>query len=267
MKIPIVNEILKLINEKGIVNFERILWVDNSIIVTIDIQSNKALPEIKDHDFILEEIEKKMIQITVDDPFSIAILEESINSKSKTIRDKSWKIIENAVSNEPEIYFREKRGSIINEIKNEHGIQKKYIYKYLRRYWQRGKNKNALLPDYWKSGGKGKDKVLGEKKIGRPRKTQNLNIHGTNVDEAAKRNFRVAISNFYNTPKKNSLVDAYHMMVKKFYTDGFVMENGIKKALLYPIKEIPSFTQFKYWFQKEQNIKKILSSRLGAKKY
>lgn len=37
-----------------------------------------------------------------------------------------------------------------------HGVTKQTVYRLLRRYWQRGMCKNALLPDYVNSGARGK---------------------------------------------------------------------------------------------------------------
>ena len=56
-------------------------------------------------------------------------------------------------------------------------------------FWQRGLNKNALLPDYNKSGGKGKERDLsGANKVGRPRKyalNNDLN-EGINITDDVK---------------------------------------------------------------------------------
>ena len=46
---------------------------------------------------------------------------------------------------------------------------KRLIYTYLRRYWQGGQIKNALIPHYHKSGGKGKERQVKDRKRGRPR--------------------------------------------------------------------------------------------------
>ena len=70
---------------------------------------------------------------------------------------------------------------------------------------------SAAIPDYRNSGGKGKQKVAGDVKRGRPRKYANdpdIGI-GINVTEETKMTFRVAISQFYHTSKKRSLVAAY----------------------------------------------------------
>jgi hypothetical protein len=149
----------------------------------------------------------------------------------------------------------------------EHKVSKVMIYKYLRKYWQRGKTKNALLPDYFNSGAKGKPRVAGEKKRGRPRKRVDISGVGINVDENTKKVFRVAINKYFLTQKENSLTKAYELMLRSFYVEDYVYENGVKKSILIPEEERPTFTQFKYWYEKEKDIKKTIIKRKGEKKF
>lgn len=48
---------------------------------------------------------------------------------------------------------------MVEEAAVKHNTQIKYIYKYLRRYWRGGKNKNALFPTFSHCGAKGKDRL------------------------------------------------------------------------------------------------------------
>jgi hypothetical protein len=71
-----------------------------------------------------------------------------------------------------------------------HGVSHPTIYRYLRRYWQRGQTPNALLPDYGNSGGRGKvrQSSAGVKR-GRPRKNAAEEGAGLNADEEIRRTF------------------------------------------------------------------------------
>ncbi|MEP0840018.1 DDE-type integrase/transposase/recombinase [Coleofasciculus sp. FACHB-64] len=140
----------------------------------------------------------------------------------------------------------------------------------MRRFWQRGKNVNALIPDFINSSGKGKIRGQSGKKRGRPRKYAHEPAigEGVNVTEEDRKIFRIAISEFYNNPKANYLTTAYELMVKKFYKEGIRYdENGVPKSILTPTEKIPTITQFKYWYQLEQDdVTKTLTSRKGAKR-
>jgi hypothetical protein len=236
-----VNELLKhKITDKN--EIERVLWIDeeNTLAVTIDVLSSNPLPQIKNVPLILEQIESGLIEKTSDDPYFRLTDEDKLDNKHKEIRDNAWNIICEAVSCEPDIYYREERGALIQKIMERHSVTKSLVYKYLRKYWQRGKNKNTLLPDYRNSGGKGKAKTIGQKKLGRPR--TRTEIQGINVDAETRRIFKVALNKFYYTAKKNPLTTAYELMLKEFYSEGSRFEDGIEKPILRDEDERPSFS-------------------------
>jgi len=218
---------------------------------------------------LIEALENGIAEKESNDPYAKLIREEDINQKAKTIRDKSWNCISSLVvqENEPDIFIREKRGIMVKSIVEKYNVSFPTVYKWLRRYWQRGKNKNALLPDYKNSGGKGKCKVPGSKKLGRPRTNGSIKGKGINVDEATKKIFRIAVNKYYHTPKENYLTTAYNMMMKEFYTEDYIIDNGIKKPILIPEEQIPTMRQFRYWYQKERNVKKSIISRKSKKDY
>jgi Integrase core domain len=156
--------------------------------------------------------------------------------------------------------------------KTEKRLIEKTVYKYLRRFWQRGKSKNALIGDYENSSGKGKPKEAGEKKRGRPR------IHredpeigeGVNVSDGDKRIFEIAITKFYHIPGGTRLTTAYDQMIKLFYKENTRYdENGVMKSVLKPTPDIPTMSEFRYWYKGEykKDVTKIITSRQGAKKF
>lgn len=263
-----VNAILESTDANGKRVLKRILWMDGTgNTVTIDIDSPYAFPVTKSSTTIREMIDQGIVTILDTDPFCRYLSEDTINTKHKVIRDKAWEKIETIVTKEPGIFEKDTRGPLIKSVVEKYGGSSNTIYLYLRRYWQRGKIKNALLPDYYNCGGRGKEKKPGIKKIGRPRKMSVLTGEGINIDESTKKIFRVAIDKFYNTSKKNALTVSYKMMLKEFFTQGYRFEDGIKKPTLIPQEQIPTLTQFRYWFEKEKDFKKTVSSRYGMKKY
>ncbi|MBD2070352.1 DDE-type integrase/transposase/recombinase [Leptolyngbya sp. FACHB-671] len=270
---------------------ERVLWIDKdyTIALVIDIFAKTGFPTSRKIVEIVDALSEGQAKKTSHDPFIHKSLVEEVNlsESERTIRDKAWDIISTLVEpkNEPSIYYKSLRGSMIRSVvdnfnagknrgsrqeKNGERITEKTVYTYLRRYWQRGKTINALLPDYCNSGGPGKIKKAGEKKRGRPRKYATLPEigEGRNIDEADRRIFRVSINYFYETSKKNPLKTAYKLMLKAYYTEEiYCFEDGSKKTKLISPGERPTFTQFKYWYEQELDIEKALIRRKGEKTY
>lgn len=262
-----VNELIQWNLSDGEILTERILWLDayGEYAYVINIYSDKGLPILRKTSEIYEALENcSAVKLKVD-VFIRNVIEIEISYKDKELRDRAWEIISSIIDskNEPAVYKLHERSKLINEAMERYGVTYRSVYKYLRRYWQRGKIKNALLPDYYKSGNKGVEKKPGDKKLGRPRK---LGV-GINVDEETKKIFRVAINRYYRKSNQNPLKTAYELMVKDFYAVDYKFENGIRKPIIADSEMIPAINQFKYWYEKELDIKKDISKRKGAKKF
>ena len=247
---------------------ERILWLDemSDLTYVIDVNANK-LPyarTISEYKVALDTEEAIMLD---KDPFSRVVDEELLSEKAKDIRDRAWEAISSIVILEPEIYYSRERAKHVKTVAQKYGLSEKVIYKYLKRYWIRGKIVNALLPDYDRCGGRGKERNSKGIKRGRPRKHADIVGDGINVDEEIKRIFRIAINRFYYSSAKHSLTMTYELMLKEYFNDGHRMVDGKKIPLLKSSSEIPTFGQFRYFFEKERNIKREVSTRYSPKKY
>ncbi|MEC1698146.1 Mu transposase C-terminal domain-containing protein [Schinkia azotoformans] len=229
----------------------------------IDINDEKALPFVKKVSEIKEEIVSDQLNKTKNDPFLYLSANEELPEKYLEIRDQAWNVIKDMVNKEPKIFDKKVRSFLTNEAMKLHNVTYPAVRKYLRKYWQRGKMINALLPDYSNSGAKGKERKPGEKKRGRPRK---YSSKGINVDDKVKKVFRVALEKYYLTTDENNLTHAYKMMIKEFYADDVYYENGVQKVKIKDEDKLPSINQFKYWYEKEYSISEATIARKGVVK-
>lgn len=275
-----VNNLVEWLSDNKDKRIDRILWISESyeIVFLIDINEEKSLPRQVFINEIEDAIRSSVAVLIKKDPWATLITEEKLSGKAKLLRDTAWELIAPIVDREPLIYDRYQRGSLIEQAVEIYTAQEgndkprvASIYKYLKRYWQRGKNINALLPDYRNSGGKGKQKLAGDVKRGRPRKYANdpeIGI-GINVTEETKMTFRVAISQFYHTSEKRSLVAAYEKMIQEYYSEEDLSNYDDLHGSTNMQDRIPSLVQFKYWYDLEhgQNVEKKISTRIGKREY
>lgn len=248
---------------------ERILWIDpvRDKVITISLEDEKAIPQSKTLSEMISGVQSKRCKpiVWVDNRIPM-ILDEKIAPKSLEIRDKAWDAIQLIVSEEPDCYDSRLRGAMIQEANERTGLHKSTIYRYLRRYWQGGKLKNALLPFYENCGGSGEERKSGEVKRGRPRKYADQSA-GINADEEIRQLFRSGIQLFYNTKDKAPLKRAYQLTIQKFFTSGYRYDGENKIPMLLPPDRLPTFTQFKYWFRKESDLQESLIKRYGKNKF
>ncbi|TCU79324.1 Mu transposase-like protein [Tissierella praeacuta] len=261
-----VNSLLEWKDENENPSIERLVWIDDEIAYTVDVNKNKVpyIRRLKDIEYALTE---GRVEIKEDDKYIIVLKEEDIPEKHKEKRDRALEVIKDMVDKEPDIYQSTFRRRLIRKASETYGVSESWILEYLKRYWKRGKTRNALLPDYRNCGAKGKERKAGNVKRGRPRNNQDIKGEGINITEDIKRIFRIAVNKYYYTTAKNSLTLTYELMRKEYFLDGFKEENGVKIPIIKPQAEIPSFGQFRYWFEKERNVKKEITSRYSNKKY
>lgn len=251
-----VNELIQWVDSVDRGKTERILWIDDDYCIAffIDVNNVKAKPRLVRISEIIDALENgSAIKLSVEPWFQL-LLDEELSEKERRLRDQAWKIIEPLVNRQPEIFFQERRGPMVQDARAIHGVSFNTVFKYLRRYWQRGQTPNSLIPDYRNSGGRGKMKKAGDKKRGRPRRKESEIGVDKNVDEDTLRSFNVAISRYYMNVKEISLSDTYALMVKDFYAN--------EEERL-----IPTLDQFLYWYRKMRNIEKETRARKGDAKY
>lgn len=194
---------------------ERVLWIDptRTRVVTFNIQEKIALPEWKNYADITKALEEGEARELLKDPFSsLNRREEDIPEEHRKHRDQAWMALEPLLAGDNgEIFDTEVRGvRIRSEVeKGEH--TKAFFYEHLRRFWRHGQTRNALLPAWNRSGGKGKAKQAGDRKRGRPDilTIETGETTGVNITPEMRRYFELGIKKFYRTYARTILSDGW----------------------------------------------------------
>lgn len=266
----VINDIISFEDANGEKQMERILWIDegNVICYTINIEKEQSLPIKRKISDLQQWHSDQLLSFLNSDPYGFVYQdEEQISENSKKLRDERWECIEKMVLKEPDIYEGNKRGHLIRLAIEETRKSKPLLYKYLVQYWQRGKIKNALLPDFRECGGRGKEKTFSEKKNGRRRKFETIIGEGIIITDEIKHIFEVSVKRFYHTTKKNPLSTTFDEMLRTFFVADYRYEDGVKKPILLEEDKLPTLKQFRYWYEKTHKVEEKLRKRKGNRKY
>jgi len=268
-----VNMLIEWQNESQSL-IERLLWVDPSgtDVAVIEILNPQSLPVFHKCKDIEAAITSGQAQVLEVDPYAKLLCPgDSILDKHLQRRDAAWEVIAPLVEDRTgQIFYAQGRGTLLNEREKQIGFTKKTIYKFLRRYWQGGQTKNALLPLFDKCGAKGKDRGSSSKKRGRPSKIAQITDlpTGININAEVRNKFHRGIRLFYETAEGRNLQDAYQKTLENFFHKGYdLLPNGTLVPSLPPANELPTFRQFRYWYEKERNVAQALSAREGTRRY
>ena len=229
----------------------RILWVSQhgDAYLNIDIHDPKAFPEPGKTAALQTAMDENIARKLDHDPYAHLLkAEDTLSEKERAYRDKGWNWIVKIVGLPAHGgYHRKSRGNAVQAACVLYGIKKSTIYRCLRRYWQRGLVKNALIPD-WKEGmpHEGPDTVNGKpvhKKRGRPSKAEKRagTRFGVPITERIKEYFTWGCGLYPTHPIK----DIYERTLQNYFHKGFV--EGV--PILPPPSELPTLRQFRYWYQ------------------
>jgi putative transposase len=236
----------------------RILWIapEQSHAYVFDVAAHSAEVEMIQLSALHADIRAGHASVLPVDPYLMVVSQELLPPKHLQLRARAWAIIEALVAQEPGIYEARQRGQLIAQATAQHNVSHPTIYRYLRRYWQRGQTPNALLPDYGNSGGRGKVRQasVGVKR-GRPRKNGSDAGPGLNADEEIRRTFRVATARYAAANAKFSRLGAYQQMLADFFIERRIDgESGrVQAAPAALAKEVPTFGQFNYWLDHDDD--------------
>lgn len=243
---------------------ERIIWIDDiDNCITIDINCDKAMPEIRKLSELHTMLRDGSLELVHKDPYNIYFIDDELSEAEIETRDRRWSTIEDLISLEPEIYYRETIWKMIEKYAGDY--PKASVHRNLRLYWQRGNTKNSLVPDYRFSGGRGVRKQLGNKKTGRPKKF-NVENEGINVTEEVEYYFKKGIKRFKESDRVN-VKDIYLMILNEYFVEGSYYESEEEKVRLK--QNIPSLRQFRYWYNRNSNLSSEVKSinRKGRRKH
>lgn len=262
-----INSVFKYVDND---NGERIRVIDiiDDYIYFVNIDADTSMPRKELLKIIEDEIEGEKL-LAIKDPFSRAINEKELSEFQIKKRNIAWKFIEKYWEiGKYELLEKNSRENKLKEIADISGLSLLKIKRIFSRYWQRGMSRNALLPDYINSGGKGKEKKLSDLKVGRPPKVNYYGeaVEGINVTEEVKKHFEFALNKYYRNSKKISLMETYTLMLRDFYSDVY-KENNELKYVVWDNSRIPKYNQFYYWFRNSEDIKKDIILRDSEKEF
>ncbi|WP_061312747.1 Mu transposase C-terminal domain-containing protein [Clostridium botulinum] len=246
----------------------RIIDIIDDYTYIVSINGVTSMPRKELLATILQDINAEKLILTKD-PYSRIIDETSLSELQISKRDFDWKVILKFWNeNKMELLEKKYRNKIFKEISEQVGISVPKVKKLFSRYWQRGMNKNSLLPDYINSGARGKERKLTDIKVGRPKRAnyEGEVIEGINITEEVKKHFQVSINKYYRNNKKLSLKETYMLMLSDFYSDIYKEDDEIKHRV-WDKSRVPTYNQFYYWFKKDENIKKDITFRESEKEF
>lgn len=239
----------------------RILWVDplGRGYQVIDVQSDTAFPVFRASGELAALIDEGSARVSETDPWLAPLVDTHLPEHYRVKRDEAWELIAPMVLNSPEIFKPSVRGKAVKKLVNAGKATKQTIYRLLRRYWQRGMVPNALLPDFARCGAPKQTRRVSEEKR---RKRAVDGIYNVVITPEVREIFRAAVTRRFAQKRALDLRSCYNEVIGDHFSDEVVNERTGEVELVTRIP-YPSLRQFRYWYEKDNDI--FLIERLRRK--
>jgi hypothetical protein len=171
-------------------------------------------------------------------------------------RDTAWGRIKPLVAN-PGIFQPEERSRLVRDHANSIGCSLQTLYTALRKYWQGGQTKDALLPAFHKRGTKGGATA------GRGRKST---VSGHAVFQAGPEDAKLiekAIRKYYLVGEVTTMAAAYQRCLEDHYS--YLDGNGVR--YIRPLGERPTQRQFRRILKQKFDLETTIRKRKGDKTF
>ncbi len=244
----------------------RVIEIDSDVTYFVELHGVTSMPKRATTMELEAEIQSDIL-LHIPDPFAKNYSDKDLTEKQIQKRDEDWSIVSEGWANlKDELLNKKVRDQAFNKLAYRYNTSKIKVKRVLTRFWQRGLNKNALLPDYMYSGGKGKERNLTtDAKVGRPRKYLSLE-NGINITAEIKKQFKYVINKYYRKKEQPSLTDTYNYLLREFYADKYY-EYNVLKYNVWDASRIPTYDQFYYWFKKFEDPQLDIQLRHSSKEF
>ena len=229
----------------------RVLWVDplGRGYYVIDVRSQAAFPEFRGALELEELLAHDEATLFPDDQWLAPLMDAGLPDSHKERRDRAWELIQPLALHLPDIFKPRVRGEAVAALVAAGTATKQTVYRLLRRYWQRGMVPNALLPDYTRSGARGREKRISPD---RRRSGAEGNTYSAVIDADTRQLFLSSIM-AYKRNKQLDLRECHEKIVKDHYSERVLNERtGRDEYVARP--PYPTLRQFRYWYEKDNDI-------------
>lgn len=247
----------------------RILWASGAEEATwyLQLDDEQALPQLVSRSRLSEMFVENNASIQADQALLQLPSDGQLTEAERRVRDKAWRVVNELVKNEPDIYFPNSRAALVEAVCEQWQVSRQTVYKHLRRFWRNGCVPEALIPKFANCGAKGKPKPDTDVKRGRPRNVTPGN--GTNVDIHVRKLMRVAWVRYYNKVNGAFLRQAYDWLLLIGFPEYVVVttSKGQNRVRIVAPDKVPTFGQFSYWYGLENGRANRLLASKGTRAF
>lgn len=240
-----------------------LVGTDAAWVWMIDIRSRTALPyKVSKEDARVAIQSGHWVQVSTDRFPASLLAEKDLTEAQKRAVASVWTSLDPLLSHGEVLFCARQRWRIIQEVAEKYHITARTLLTRLRRYWQRGMTRLSVMPDFYNCGKNlSGSRAEQGKKRGR-RSPRGAGFVMADIDVTRCRN---AYKKHFLKNQKNSLRSAYFKLLKEFYAASRTDDGDEAVVILKPANERPSFAQFRWVVENQDDYTARIQARKGMK--
>lgn len=242
----------------------RVVWSDAQKVVLLDLADSNTIFSTVPRTELEADLDEGRAQIQLDHNYDRTVLLSMISEAQRKRRDRMLSVIRPIVAMAPDIFDTRLRGRVVARVSREGGPTSKTVHAALDRWWKRGMTDDALLPDFDRCG-------VGERspRAARAGRKQPAGAPpGIVITPEIEEIFRKGLKRFYRSNRKNSLKAAFELMRAEYFVETIEDPETFRPVHLpkqqYRESGYPTERQFRYWYNKNEDVLGIRRQRKGA---
>lgn len=189
-----------------------------------------------------------------------------LSEKAQKRRDEAYGLIEEIVCKVPDIFDSQKRGQMIKDLAQTSQRPITTIYNYVRIFLQGGQCPNALVFDFHKQGGLGKERIFTDEHQKPGRFNEDGEHTGVKKTQEIVNAFEYG-KELLESGKAKTHIDALRELNTKFFSVGYEEEDGNLVPILPPEDELPNIKQFRFYLQGNLDLAEVKKAAIGENSF
>lgn len=267
------NSVVELCNVDGFTDGQyRVLEILSNAesIILFSLEKPKTIkrPQALTLTFFKSLLDRKCIIASSDNlPSYMLVDEEQISAEHRKRRDEKYSLIKSLIDDPFFLfaYATQSRVSHVAELASLNGIDRKTISRFLNLFWTYGQDRNAFLPAYSNSGGRGKQRTAKHASLGAPKLSNTLAVTKSEkyiLKQSDKEKIRKILKKHFLKPFGLNLKQTYDEFLRTYYSEEIREADACRRPPL-----VPSVRQFRYWNEKLFTANDLMQSRTTESDY
>lgn len=243
----------------------RIICLVGGEAVLFDLNASKTAISVVSYDGLLSGLKNGKVTLVTNHNLDAAPFSRE-SSAEKAAAQKRFAIVVGLMEQGTKLFDRVQRGRLVAQAARNAQICSRTVHGSLHRYWKFGMTLDALRPRFRDCGVRGNLRVIRIASLGRP--GPHPGLPAPLIADEILTQFKRGTDRYYRDNRKNSLAEAYRLILKDLSTRCVYDETkGVPVTFVSSEGPLPTLRQYRYWYARQNRARTDAEARMTEAKF